>query len=92
MSGHRQSEFDVNIGAGRPRPAGENPAVIEVRGVQDVARFHQGLSLRPAQTMPLTVQLDVDMCDFRHRPMVGDERRVASAPARWPGEPARTVR
>lgn len=67
MSGHRRSEFDVNIDAGRPRLAGENQAVVEVRGAQDVARFHQGLSLRPAQTMPPAVQLDVDLCDFRHR-------------------------
>jgi hypothetical protein len=44
------------------------------------------------QTMVLPVQLDMDMCGFRHRSMVGDRWRTAGVHARWPGNLARTVR
>jgi hypothetical protein len=42
--------------------------------------------------MPLTVQFDVDVCDFRHEPMVGDDGAAASTHARWPGKLVRSVR
>jgi len=52
----------------------------------------QGLTAWPAQTMPLTIQLDFDMGDFRHEPMVCDQRGRASTPAHWSGKLAWSVR
>jgi hypothetical protein len=42
--------------------------------------------------MPLTIQLDFDMGDFRHEPMVCDQRGRASTPAHWSGKLAWSVR
>jgi len=87
----------VYISAGRPGLAGEDQAVPQIVGLEDVARRHvdftldygrhartaaafpagmghinarieqhvnQGLTARPAQTMPLAVQVDLHVCDF----------------------------
>lgn len=42
--------------------------------------------------MPTTVEIDFDVCDFRHRPIIGRGAGMADARARWPGKLASSVR
>jgi hypothetical protein len=44
-------------------------------------QFDQALTVRPAKTTTLTVQVDFEVCDFRHQPMVCDRHREAGARA-----------
>ena len=52
----------------------------------------QSLAVWPAKPMPLTVEVDFHVGDFRHEPMVCDRRGTVHLHAHWPGRLARTAR
>jgi hypothetical protein len=60
------------------------------------ARFEQHvderLTARPAQPVSLTIQIDRDVCNFCHAPMVWHRNVTALVRAQWPGKFDRSVR
>jgi hypothetical protein len=71
-----RSKPDVHIGAHRRGPTRENQAVLEIFGLEDVARCHVDLTW-PTKPVPLTVEVYFDVRDLRHEQIAAHRRMPA---------------
>jgi len=69
--------FPARVGASRPASSNMSTKV---------------LTAWPGEPMCLAIQVELDVCDFCHEPMVGDRHRTVLGHVQWPGKRDRVAR
>jgi hypothetical protein len=84
---------DVSLDdGGHARTAATFPARMGHVNARIEQHVDQAPTVRPAQPMPLTIQVDFDVRNFCHEPMVSYRNVTTCVRAQWPGKIDRSVR